>query len=62
MIPDADGYTDDGKQVFSIKSGAAMFEISMEEAQVAMDAMLQGRAALGRPAVLADSAMVHRKH
>jgi len=62
LMPDADGYTDDGQPVFSLESIAAKFDMSMEEAQAAMEAMLEDWAALGRPAALVDPVTVHRKH
>ncbi|CAM3757786.1 Arm DNA-binding domain-containing protein [Polaromonas hydrogenivorans] len=62
LIPDADGYTDDGQPVFSLQAIAAKLDMSMDEAQEAMNAMLADRAALGLPAALVDPATVHRKH
>ena len=62
LIPDADGYLEDGEPVYSLESIAAKLEMSIDEAKQAMDAMLEDRAALGLPAVLIDSATVHRKH
>ncbi|ABM37956.1 hypothetical protein Pnap_2654 [Polaromonas naphthalenivorans CJ2] len=62
LIPEADGYTDDGQPVYSLEAIAAKLGMSMDEAKQAMDAMLADRAALGLPAVLIDPATVHRKH
>lgn len=62
LIPEADGYTDDGQPVYSLESIAAKLDIGMDEAKEAMDAMLADRAALGLPAVLVDPFKVHRKH
>ena len=62
LIPEADGYTDDGQPVFSLESVAAKLGMGMDEAKAAMGAMLEERAALGLPVVLVDSAKVHRKH
>lgn len=62
LTPDADGYTENGEPVFSLESIAATFDISMDEAKAAMDAMLEDCAALGLPAALVDPAKVHRKH
>ena len=45
-----------------IEDRAAELDMSMEEAQTAMDAMLEDCAALGLPAALVDPATVHRKH
>lgn len=60
LIPEAVGYTTDGEPVFSLESIAAKLDMTMPEAQAAMDAMLTERAALGLPAVLVDPATVHR--
>ena len=62
LIPEADGYADDGKPVFSLEAIAAKLGIGMEEAQQAMDAMLTEREGLGLSNVLIDPATVHRKH
>lgn len=62
LIPEADGYLDDGQPVYTLESIAAKLDMSMEEAHEAMDAMLADRAELGLPAVLVDPATVHRKH
>lgn len=62
LIPEADGYTDEGQPLYSLEAIAAKLDMSMEEAQAAMDAMLEDRAALGLPAVLVNPATVHRKH
>ena len=62
LIPEADGYTEDGAPVFSLQIIAAKLDMSMEEAKAAMDDMLEDRAALGLPAGLVDPATVHRKH
>ena len=61
LIPEADGYTDDGEPVFSLEAIAAKLDMSMEDAKAAMDAMLEDQAALGLPAALVDPATVHRK-
>lgn len=62
LMPDADGYTDDGAPVFSLESIATRLDMSMKEAKDAVYAMLNDRAELGLPAVLVDPAKVHRKH
>ena len=62
LIPEADGYLDDGQPVYTLESIAAKLDMSMEEAHEAMNAMLADRAELGLPAVLVDPATVHRKH
>ena len=62
LMPEADGYLDDGQPVYSLEAIAAKLDMSIEEAQTAMDAMLEDCAALGLPAALVDPATVHRKH
>jgi hypothetical protein len=62
LIPEADGYLDDGEPVFSLESIAAKLGLGMEEAKEAMDVMLEDRAAQGLPAALVDPSKVHRKH
>ena len=61
LIPEADGYTEDGAPVFSLEAVAAKLGVSMEEAQEAMDTAQADRAELGLPGVLVDPARVHRK-
>jgi len=62
LMPEADGYTDDGEPVFSLEAIAAQLGISMEEAEQAMRAMLTARDELGLSSVLIDPTTVHRKH
>ena len=62
LIPEADGYLDDGQPVYSLESIAAKLDMSMDEAKAAMDDMLEDRAALELPAALVDPSKVHRKH
>ena len=62
LMPEAEGYTDDGEPVYSLESIAAKLDISIDEAREAMEAMFEGGEALGLPAVLVDPAMVHSKH
>ena len=62
LIPEADGYLDDGQPVYSLEAIAAKLDMSMDEAKQSMSTMLEDRAALGLPAVLVDPAAVRRKH
>ena len=62
LLPEADGYTDDGAPVFSLESVAAKLGMSMDEAHEAVQAMLADGEAQGLPAMLIDPATVHRKH
>ena len=61
LIPEADGYLDDGQPVYSLEAIAAKLDMSMDEAKQSMSAMLEDRAALGLSAVLVGPATVHRK-
>jgi len=62
LIPEADGYTEDGEPVYNLETIAAKIGVGMDETRQAMDAMLADRAALGLPAALVDPATVHRRH
>lgn len=62
LMPEAHGYTADGKPVFTLDSNASKLDLSMPEAQDAMDAILASQEAMGRPASLIDPATVHRIH
>lgn len=62
LIPEADGYTDDGAPVFSLESVADKLGMSLEEAHEAVQTMLADGEAQGLPAMLIDPATVHRKH
>ena len=61
LIPAAHGYSEDGEPVYRLEDVAAQLDISVEEAQEAMDTLLQDSAALGLPCTLIDPARVHRK-
>lgn len=62
LVPEADGYLDDGQPVYSLEAIAAKLGMSMEEAHEAVQAMLADSEAQGLSAMLVDSATVHRKH
>ena len=62
LLPEADGYTDDGLPVYSLESIAAKLDVGMDKAKEAMQVMLLARELLGLPAVLVDPATIHRKH
>ena len=61
LIPEADGYTEDGAPVFSLESVAAKLDMSMEDAAAAFNSMLTERTELGLPNVLVDPDHIHRK-
>ena len=62
LIPEADGYLDDGQPVYSLEAIAAKLGMGMDEAHEAVQAMLADSEAQGLPAMLIDPATVHRKH
>ena len=61
LVPEADGYTDEGEPVFSLESVAAKLGIGMEEAKESMQSMLTAREDMGLPNVLINPATVHRR-
>ena len=61
-MPEASGYTDDGKPVFSLESVAAKFGVSDQEVQQVMNQILEARDELGLSAVMVSPARIHRKH
>jgi hypothetical protein len=62
LMPDAHGYTAGGEPVFTLDSIASKLDLSVPEAQDAMDAILASQEAMGLPASLIDPATVHRIH
>lgn len=60
LMPEPDGYTEDGEPVFTLESIAAKMGMSMEEAQAAAEIMLADCGELGLPTVLVDPEAVHR--
>ena len=61
LIPEADGYTEDGAPVYRLEDVAAQLGVDLEEAQEAMESLAQDSAELGLPFKLIDPAVVHRK-
>lgn len=61
-MPEASGYADDGKPVFSLESVAAKFGVSDQEVQQVMNQILEARDELGLSAVMVSPARIHRKH
>jgi hypothetical protein len=62
LMPASCGYTDDGEPVFSLDSIASKLNVSMPEAQQALNAMLADQRAMGLSGRLIDPAAVHRIH
>ncbi|MDD2712583.1 MAG: hypothetical protein PHU77_06640 [Simplicispira sp.] len=61
LMPEPDGYLEDGQPVVSLQAVAAQLGISLEEAQKGMDEMLAELEAAGVPVQTIDPASVHRK-
>jgi len=61
LIPEANGYTEDGDSVFSLEAVAEKHGLSMEVAQTAIEEMLEFHADHGIPFVPVDETTVHSK-
>ena len=60
LLPQPDGYTEDGQPVVSLEAVAAQLGMTLEEAQAHMDAMLAELEAAGVSMPAIDPACVHR--
>ena len=63
LMPEADGYLDDGSPMFRLEDIATRLGMSIAEAEEAMHKMLADREALGlsNAGVVTDAALIHRK-
>lgn len=61
LMPEPDGYLEDGQPVVSLQAMAAQLGLSMKEAQACMDEMLADMEDAGVSVQLIDPARVHRK-
>jgi hypothetical protein len=63
LMPDADGYLDDGTPMFRLEDVAEQLGVSLEEAEEAMRKMLAEREALGlsNDGIVKDAALIHRR-
>lgn len=63
LMPEADGYLDDGSPMFRLEDIAARLGVPIAEAEEAMHKMLADREALGlsNAGVVTDAALIHRK-
>ena len=63
LMPEADGYLEDGSPVFRLEDIAERLGVSPEEAEEAMHKMLTEREALGlsNAGIVTDSALIHWK-
>lgn len=62
LIPDADGYLDDGTPVYRLEDIAQRVGLSPQDAQTQFEAMQRERDALGLDTLRVDPATVNRKH
>ena len=60
LLPQPDGYTEDGQPVVSLEAVAAQLGMTLEEAQAHMDAMLAELEAAGVSMPAIDPARAHR--
>ena len=60
LIPEPDGYTEDGQPVVSLEAVAAQLGMTLKEAQAHVDEMLVEMEAAGVPMPTIDPARVHR--
>ena len=62
LMPEADGYLDDGSPMYRLEDVAKRLGVSLAEAEEAMHKMLAEREALGlsNAGIVTDSALIHR--
>jgi hypothetical protein len=60
LIPDADGYLDDGTPVYRLEAMAAKLGVPESEIQASVQAFMADRAALGLDTTPIDPALIHR--
>lgn len=61
LMPDPDGYLDDGSPVYRLESVARKLGLSESEAQDAVQAFMADRVALGLNTMAIDPALIHRR-
>lgn len=64
LLPEAEGYLEDGSPMYKLDDIAAKIGITIEEAEQSMNEMLAVRVEAGLPinGVTTDSGQIHRKH
>lgn len=62
LMPDPDGYLDDGSPVYRLESVARKLGLSESEAQESVQAFMADRVALGLDTMAIDPALIHRTH
>lgn len=62
LMPDPDGYLDDGTPVYRLDSVARKLGMSEAQAQDAIQALMADRVALGLDTMPIDPALIHRTH
>ena len=61
ILPEPDGYLEDGTACYRLEDVASNLGMTIEEAQLAMDDFLAARGAAGLDTILIDSNLVHRR-
>lgn len=61
ILPEPDGYLEDGTACYRLEDVASNLGMTIEEAQLAMDDFLAARGAAGLDTILIDSHLVHRR-
>ena len=63
LLPEADGYLEDGTPMFSLESFAEKMGVPLDEAEAQLQAFLADRAAMGlsNDGIVTDARLVHRK-
>jgi hypothetical protein len=61
LLPQPDGYLDDGTACYRLEDVAANLGMTNDDAQSAMDEFLDARGAAGLDTILIDSNLVHRR-
>ena len=62
LMPQADGYLENGEPVYRLEDVAAKLGVSVQDARATMDKLMVDRSAAGLDTILIDSALVHRRH
>lgn len=61
LLPDADGYLEDGSPVYRLESIATKLGMTEDEAQTSVQAFMADRAALGLDATPIDPDLIHTR-
>jgi ABC-type uncharacterized transport system ATPase subunit len=61
LLPEPDGYLDDGTPCYRLEDVANVHGVTAEEAQASMDEFLEARGTAGLDTILIDSTLVNRR-